>query len=157
MGAGSSLIVILRGGAGYELIYITNEAVGRVGYYQVISGKSEKNNCFSKFKQFFWFFWVKPLQSVIFSLPKWPRKNFPTSKISEQEIRPQFFLIWSNLTIMAFSINLLVVYRESVNLIGYLTRRLSADSLQLWITNENQLFCLKPLNCRCKHDKTFFS
>ena len=33
----------------YELIYITNEAVGRVGYYQLISGKSEKNNCFSKF------------------------------------------------------------------------------------------------------------
>ena len=30
-----------------------------------------------------------------------------------------------------FSINLLVVYRESVNLIGYRTRRLSADSLQL--------------------------
>mgnify|MGYP000727766465 CR=1 FL=1 len=28
------------------------------------------------------------------------------------------------------SINLLVVYRESVNLIGYVTRRLSADSLQ---------------------------
>ena len=30
-----------------------------------------------------------------------------------------------------FSINLLVVYRESVSLIGYITRRLSADSLQL--------------------------
>ena len=30
-----------------------------------------------------------------------------------------------------FSINLLVVYRESVNLIGYITRRLSADSQQL--------------------------
>ena len=29
------------------------------------------------------------------------------------------------------SINLLVVYRESVILIGYITRRLSADSLQL--------------------------
>ena len=29
------------------------------------------------------------------------------------------------------SINLLVVYRKSVNLIGYITRRLSADSLQL--------------------------
>ena len=43
------LTVILRGQAGYELIYITNEAVGRVGYYQLISGKSEKNNCFSKF------------------------------------------------------------------------------------------------------------
>ena len=26
------LTVILRGRAGYELIYITNEAVGRVGY-----------------------------------------------------------------------------------------------------------------------------
>ena len=31
----------------------------------------------------------------------------------------------------SFSINLLVVYRESVDLIGYITRRLSADSLQL--------------------------
>ena len=30
-----------------------------------------------------------------------------------------------------FSINLLLVYRESVNLIGYITRRLSADSQQL--------------------------
>ena len=36
------------------------------------------------------------------------------------------------------SINLLVVYRESVNLIGYITRRLSADSLQLWIADENR-------------------
>ena len=33
--------------------------------------------------------------------------------------------------ISLLSINLLVVYRESVNLIGHLTRRLSADSLQL--------------------------
>jgi len=31
----------------------------------------------------------------------------------------------------SISINLLVVYRQSVNLIGYFTRRLSADSLQL--------------------------
>ena len=31
----------------------------------------------------------------------------------------------------AISINLLVVYRESVNLIAYITRRLSADSQQL--------------------------
>ena len=44
------LTVILRGRAGYELTYITNEAVGRVGYYQLISGKSENNNCFSKFQ-----------------------------------------------------------------------------------------------------------
>ena len=40
--------------------------------------------------------------------------------------------------ISAISINLLVVYRESVNLIGYITRRLSADSLQLWIADENR-------------------
>ena len=43
--ASCSWTVILRGRAGYELIYITNEAAG---YYQLISGKSE-NNCFSKF------------------------------------------------------------------------------------------------------------
>ena len=42
------LTVILRGRARYELVYITNEAVGRVVYYQLISGKSEENNCFSK-------------------------------------------------------------------------------------------------------------
>ena len=42
--------------------------------------------------------------------------------------------------ITLFSINLLVVYRESVNLIGYITCRLSADNLQLWIANENRLF-----------------
>ena len=33
--------------------------------------------------------------------------------------------------ITLFSINLLVVYRESVNLIGYITHGLSVDSLQL--------------------------
>ena len=43
-----------------------------------------------------------------------------------------------NVRLHIFSINLLVVYRESVNLIGYITRRLSADSLQLWIANENR-------------------
>ena len=37
----------------------------------------------------------------------------------------------SHYGISAISINLLVVYRESVNLIGYVTHRLSADSLQL--------------------------
>ena len=41
-------------------------------------------------------------------------------------------------TIADISINLLVLYRESVNLIGYITRRLSADSQQLWIANENR-------------------
>ena len=84
-------------------MYITNEAVGRVGYYQLISGKSEKNNCFSKFSSnSLDFFRVKPPQIVTFSLPEdAAKKFFPTSKISAQEIRHQFFLIWSNLTIMA--------------------------------------------------------
>ena len=42
-------------------------------------------------------------------------------------------VIWLQIQskIISFSINLLVVYRESVNLIGYITRRLSADSQQL--------------------------
>ena len=34
------------------------------------------------------------------------KKFFPTSKISAQEIRHQFFLIWSNLMIMAHIIGL---------------------------------------------------
>ena len=33
------------------------------------------------------------------------------------------------IVLSSFSINLLVVYRESVNLIGYITRRLSAVSI----------------------------
>ena len=46
----------------------------------------------------------------------------------------QFFLERKQISPTALtniSINLLVVYRESVNLIGYITRRLSADSQQL--------------------------
>jgi len=68
------------------MIYITNEAIGRVGYYQLISGKSEKNNCFN--------------HDIFFSEDA-AKKFFPTFKISAQENRHQFFLIWSNLTIMA--------------------------------------------------------
>ena len=79
------LTVILRGRAGYELIYITNEAVGRVGYYQLISGKFEKNNCFSKFSSnsldFFgwnllksWHFLYRRRRETIFS----DHQNFST-------------------------------------------------------------------------------
>ena len=39
--------------------------------------------------------------------------------------------ILSEQPIISISINLLVLYRESVNLMGYITRRLSADSQQL--------------------------
>ena len=94
------LTVILRGRAGYELIYITNEAVGLVGYYQLISGKSEKNNCLVNFQAIpLDFFPVKPPQIVTFSLPTTPRKHF--SDLQNFSTGHQFFPIWSNLTIMA--------------------------------------------------------
>ena len=81
---------------------MTNEAVGRVGYYQLISGKSEKNNCFSKFSSnSLDFFGETSSNRDIFVTEDAAEKFFPTSKISAQEIRHQFFLIWSNLTIMA--------------------------------------------------------
>ena len=84
------LTVILWGRAGYELMYITNEAVGRVGYYQLISGKSEKNNCFSKFSHnsldFFgwnllksWHFLFRRCSEKIFSdLQNFSTRNSPS-------------------------------------------------------------------------------
>ena len=85
------LRVILRGRTGYELIYITNEAVGRVAYYRLISGKSEKNNCFSKFSSnsldFFgwnflklWHFLYRRRREKIFSdLQNFSTRNFAIS------------------------------------------------------------------------------
>ena len=86
---GFYLTVILRGRAD-ELIYITNEAVGRVGYYQLISGKSEKNNCFNKFSSnsldFFgwnllksWHFHYRRRRENIFSdLQNFSTRNSPS-------------------------------------------------------------------------------
>ena len=52
-------------------------------------------------------------------------------KQNKKQKQQQNNLILGNaLKLIKISINLLVVYRESVNLIGYITRRLSADSLQ---------------------------
>ena len=71
------LTVILQGRAGYELIYITNEAVGLVGYYQLISSKSEKNNCFSKFSSnSLYFFGWNLLKSWRFLYPRRREKFF---------------------------------------------------------------------------------
>ena len=82
---------------------VTNEAVGRVGYYQLISGKSEKNNCFSKFSSNSLRISSGETSSNrdTFFTDAATKKIFPTFKISAQEIRHQFFLIWSNLMIMA--------------------------------------------------------
>ena len=90
------LTVILRGRAGYELIYITNEAVGRVGYYQLIITVVVNFQAILLI-----FFGETSSNRDIFFTDHATKKFFPTSKISAQEIRHQFFLIWSNLTIMA--------------------------------------------------------
>ena len=84
---GFYLTVILRGRAD-ELI--TNEAVGLVGYYQLISGNSEKNNCFNKFSSnsldFFgwnllksWHFLYRRRRENIFSdLQNFSTRNSPS-------------------------------------------------------------------------------
>ena len=100
----SYLTVILRGRAGYELIHITNETVGRVGYYQLISGKSSypASPVLVNFQAILLISSGETSSNRdIFFTDDAAKKNFPTSKISAQEIRHQFFLIWSNLTIMA--------------------------------------------------------
>ena len=98
----SQLTVIVRGRAGYELIYITNEALGRVGYYQLISGKSEKNNFLVNFQAILLISSGETSSNRnIFFTDDAAKKFFPTSKSSAQEIRHRFFLIWSKLTIMA--------------------------------------------------------
>ena len=95
----SQLTVILRGRAGYELIYITNEAVGSA---QLISGKSEKNNFLVNFQAILLISSGETSSNrYIFFTDVAAKTFFPTSKISAQEIRHQFFLIWSKLTIMA--------------------------------------------------------
>ena len=66
-------------------------------------------------------------------------KYFTTLEITPTQLREQaskiLHQLYDEVDNVCFSliinINLLVVYRESVNLIGYITRRLSADSLQL--------------------------
>ena len=68
-----------------------------------------------------------------------PTTSFPPSSqshvrtathVHDCQARKFVLVLFSFADIKIFSINLLVVYRESVNLIGYITRRLSADSLQ---------------------------
>ena len=90
------LTVILRGRAGYELIYITNEAaVRRVGYYQLISGKSEKKTVLVNFQAILLIYSGETSANRdIFFTDDAAKKFFPTSKISAQKIRHQFFLIW---------------------------------------------------------------
>ena len=71
-------------------------------------------------------------------MEKQQQKDQLNSELKEENIMLQRKLqdklakkLKENTCITDLSINLLVVYRESVNLIGYITRRLSADSLQL--------------------------
>ena len=59
-----------------------------------------------------------------------PKYSTPKKKILLRCVDFCFYFLQSK-CLFLISINLLVVYRESVNLIGYITRRLSADSQQL--------------------------
>ena len=110
-------IYIIRGRAGYELIYITNEAVSRVGYYQLKSCASSKNNCLVNFQVILMISSGETSANRDVFFTEDAAKNFfPTSKISAQEICNLFFLIWSNLTIMAHIIGLGKPIRKLENL-----------------------------------------
>ena len=84
------LTVILRGRAGYELIYITNEAVGRVGYHQLISGKSEKNNVLVNFQAIDFFGW-NLRKSWHFLYRRRREKIFPDLQNFSTRNSPSFF------------------------------------------------------------------
>ena len=75
-------IIILRGRAGYELILVNFQAI-----LLISSGETSSNR-------------------DIFFTDDAAKKFFPTSKISAQEIRHQFFLIWSDVMIMAHIMSL---------------------------------------------------
>ena len=69
---------------------------------RLISGKSEKNNCFSKLSTILLISSGETSSNRdMFFTDDAAKKFFPTSKISAQEICHHFFLIWSNLMIMA--------------------------------------------------------
>ena len=84
-------------------IYITNEAAGRVGYYQLIPGKSEKNNCFSKFSSNSLDFIGWNLRKSWHFLYRRRRENFFSDQHKKFAIS---LIIWSNLTIMALMMGL---------------------------------------------------
>ena len=67
------------------------------------------NNCFSRFSSNSLQL-ISPVETSsnrdIFFTDDAAKNFFPTSKISAQKIRHQFFLIWSNLTIMAYIMGL---------------------------------------------------
>ena len=68
---------------------------------------------------------------TILFLAGWQVNNLYNRLRQHSKLMLHLIFSMSNLYYHVISINLLVVYRESVNLIGYITRRLSADSLQL--------------------------
>ena len=99
----SYLTVILRGRAGYELIYITNELVTISSY----PASPRRITVLVNFQAILLIFSGETSSNRdIFFTEDAAKKFFPTSKISAQEIRHQFFLIWSNLTIMAYIMGL---------------------------------------------------
>jgi len=80
-----------RGHSYYQLIYPVSPRRITVSKF---SSSPITGNCHSKF-------FPTSSNRDIFFTDDTAKKFFPSSKISAQEIRHQFFLIWSNLTIMA--------------------------------------------------------
>ena len=79
---------------GRSEIFTKCRHVIRVGYYQLIYGKSEKNNCLVNFQAFLLISSGEiSANRDIFFTEDAAKNFFPTSKISAQEIRHQFFLI----------------------------------------------------------------
>ena len=85
------LTVILLGLAGYELIYIT------ISSYPA---SPRRITVLVNFQAILLISSGETSNRDIFFTDDAAKKFFPISKISPQEIRHQFFLIWSNLTIM---------------------------------------------------------
>ena len=98
--SGVYLTVTLRGRARYELIYITNEA--ELVIISSYPASPRRITVLVNFQAIFLIFSGETSSNCnIFFTEDAANKFFPTFKISAQEIRHQFFLIWSNLTIMA--------------------------------------------------------
>ena len=79
-----------------------------------------------------WMVWIRKRLSCTKKVSKIsPSLHFvlKKKKTKKQKQQQNNLILGNALKLIKISINLLVVYRESVNLIGYITRRLSAVSI----------------------------
>ena len=112
---------------------------------------------------------------VIFSkiLHGYNHNNNESKKLHEYMSQSSYYSFVRIAVLIALQYKFTMVYCESVNVIASFTVfYLHAERRQLWTAIENRLLehvmlvshlsahraqCLKPLNCRCKRNKTCFS